>query len=122
MTALATAAPATTIAVVADEYVPGVSTAGDYVDAVPGAAELGAGIICPCRTRRTPTTFRTAASLKQHFKTRRHIEWLAMLNADKANFYRRCRELEQTVRDQRRIIAELERRKPVVPVMDLLEF
>ena len=107
------------IALAAEEYVPGINDTGTYVDQLPGHRELSAGITCPCRTRRIPSSFSAPQSLKAHWKTKAHRRWLSELNAQKMNYYKRCRELEKTVEMQRKMLAQ-QAQRPNVPTGDLL--
>lgn len=77
--------------------------------------------------------------MKTHIESKAHQKWLADLNANKANVYVRCFELEETVKSQQIIIAQMNRQletktidilteqltiksKPQSPSIDLLDF
>jgi hypothetical protein len=79
-----------------------------YVDYIPSANVLKNGISCQCGTRRDCTVFYTNASFHLHITTKKHTEWLAVLNNNAANHYAENIDLRRTVRSQQIIIARME--------------
>lgn len=89
-----------------DIYEPSIDERGNYIDKLP--ASMKHGIQCPCGARKEKV-YETRAKLKAHIESKYHQKWLADLNANKANLYVRCIELNETVKSQQIIIAQLQR-------------
>lgn len=104
------------VALTPDTYVPGVSENGVYVDVLPSSIPV-CGLKCPCFDR----YYSNRDKFVQHIKCKRHTEWMKQLNLDKHNFFKKCVELEQTVRQQRLLIAELENKSRRVHVENLID-
>jgi hypothetical protein len=94
------------IAIEPELYSPNVDDMGVYIDKIP--TFIGCGIRCACGSRRDKiyTTYSTFAS---HIKTKHHQKWLIEVNANRANYYTKNLLLEDTVMNQRLIIAKLEK-------------
>jgi hypothetical protein len=86
-------------------YAPSLDDAGTYVDKVHYAKY---GLVCPCGARRDKV-YESTTKFQQHIKTKVHQKWLEDLNANKSNFYIRVIELEETVKQQRILLAQQER-------------
>ena len=86
-------------------YSPTINDQGNYIDKVYYSKH---GIFCPCGSRKDKI-YESTEKFKQHMKTKAHQKWLADMNTNKANFYIKSIELEETVKQQRLIIAQLER-------------
>ena len=86
-------------------YAPTLDETGTYVDKVHYSKY---GMMCPCGTGRDKV-YESTTKFKSHTKTKHHQKWLEDLNTNKANFYVKSIELEETVKQQRIIIAQYER-------------
>lgn len=76
----------------------------------------------------------TVSSFSAHTKTKAHQKWLAILTANKSNYYADALRLEECVKQQRIIIAKLEREihvksktidiltERLMPTVDLMNF
>lgn len=87
-----------------DTYTPSVDDAGNYVDMVPSMKN---GLYCPCGSRKDHL-YDTTAKFTSHIKTKIHQKWLAVLNANKANYYIDTLKLKELVDNQQKIIQKLE--------------
>ena len=104
------------IAVTPETYTPGVDENGRFVD----VCTRTDGCACPCTGK-----FYKRASFGAHTKTQRHSRWLEELNLDRGNYLRISIEQEATIREQRRLIAQLSKevdrlRNRAPPVEDLI--
>ena len=88
-----------------DNYTPNISEDGKYIDNKTCVFPQ-IGLICPCTNR----IYLTREKLIQHIKCQKHIRWLEQINLEHKNYFRRCIEHEQTIRQQRLLIAELEKK------------
>ena len=106
------------LALYPDLYVPNVDERGVYIDN-PLVCVPSCGILCPCYNRR----YATKEKFAQHVRCHRHKTWLHTLSLDQKNFYKKCVEQEQTIRQQRLLIAELEKKlhQQNVPVANLID-
>lgn len=91
------------VALCPEYYVPSLSENGEYVDASYVSVPV-VGIRCPCCKR----LYTTRQKFVQHTKCKRHALWLAQLNRERSNYYRLCIEQEQTIRQQRLLIAQMQ--------------
>jgi hypothetical protein len=90
-----------------DVYAPSVDDVGAFVDCVPSFAALPRGIRCPCGARKDKV-YDTRSIFLDHTKTKRHQAWLVNLNRNKGNLYIENEENKALVKDQRRIIADMD--------------
>ena len=90
-----------------DEYSPGVNNDGVYVDQIPSFNGRTQGIRCPCNNH----IFASRPNLAIHIKSAGHKRWLENLNSNRANYFTELDAERQTVRQQKIIIARLEREK-----------
>jgi len=90
-----------------DDYSPGVNNDGVYVDQIPSFNGRTQGIRCPCNNH----IFPSRQNLAIHIKTAGHKRWLENLNSNRANYFTELDAERQTVRQQKIIIAKLEREK-----------
>jgi len=81
-------------------YVPSIDM-GNYVDRIPKT-----DVKCPCGSRVHKSYSRQQFST--HIKTQSHQKWLAMLNANKANYYVENEKLKETIRTQQMVLIRLE--------------
>jgi hypothetical protein len=93
------------IALVPDTYSPSIDELGNYCDSIP---IIRHGIYCPCGGRKDKV-YESKQSFVMHTKTKCHQKWLADLSRNKHNYFEEVQELNQTVQNQRLIIARLER-------------
>ena len=85
-----------------DQYTPAVNSAGQYVDRVP---YIKKGLLCPCNGY--SFEYKNRAKFMNHTTTRKHKEWLVLLNANKANHYAALERAERCLSEQRLLIARL---------------
>jgi hypothetical protein len=90
-----------------DVYAPSVDDAGAFVDCVPSFATLPRGIRCPCGARKDKVYYSRPVFL-DHTKTKHHQVWLANLNRNKGNLYVENEANKALVKDQHRIIADMD--------------
>ena len=86
-------------------YSPIMNDLGNYVDKV---YYFKHGLYCPCCSR-NDKIYESTTKFKQHIKTKVHQKWLADMNTNKSNYYIKSIELEEIVKQQRIIMAQLER-------------
>jgi len=93
--------------VLPDTYWPSTNNSGDFVDSINNIDwYIKKSVYCPCCARVGQTY--TRETLKKHFDTKKHKEWLADQNENKPNILKRNAELEANDKNQRCIIAKLE--------------
>jgi hypothetical protein len=126
------------LAIEPDIYEPSIDDKGNYIDKLPSSMKHG--IQCPCGARKEKV-YETRPKLKAHIESKFHQKWIADLNINKANLYVRCIGLDETVKNQQIIIAQLQRQLdtknktidiltdqltkksiPIQPAIDLLDF
>jgi hypothetical protein len=90
-------------------YCPIVNETGNYIDKIPALHLLKNGIRCPCGTRQDKS-YNTNMKFTSHIKTKKHQAWLSELNVNKLNYYEENIKLNDTVHQQRKIIAEFEKK------------
>jgi len=90
-----------------DIYSPSVDCNGNYVDKIPSSFHIKNGLRCPCGSRKDKTY--DCSNFSNHIKTKTHQKWLADMNTNKTNFYSSNIILQDTLNNQKLIIARLER-------------
>ncbi len=91
-----------------DDYSPGINNDGVYVDQLPSFNGRTQGIRCPCNNH----TFVSRQSFAIHIKTTMgHKRWLDNLNSNRANYFTELDAERQLVKQQKIIIARLEKEK-----------
>jgi hypothetical protein len=88
-----------------DTYVPSIDENGNYIDKI---ILFTHGLRCLCGSRKDKV-YDSNAAFSAHIKTKTHTKWLEYLNLNKANYYVESENLKITVRNQRVIIAKLEK-------------
>jgi hypothetical protein len=91
-----------------DIYTPNTDELGNYVDKTPAFYLIKKGLLCPCCSRKDKL-YDTAATFTAHTKTKTHQKWLAAINLNKANYYAENIKMQETIQNQRLIIAQLEK-------------
>ena len=91
-----------------DIYEPNINNEGDYSDYLPTSSKFKNGLRCPCGTRKEHI-FDTRVSFSGHIKTKTHQKWIADLNANKMNYFTENIKLNETISNQKFIIAKLQR-------------
>jgi hypothetical protein len=91
-----------------DIYSPSIDENGNYIDKIPSFNIIKNGVLCPCGSRKDKT-YETYSVFAQHIKTKVHQKWLINLNMNKSNYYHENEILKETVKNQRMIIAKLEK-------------
>lgn len=97
------------IATQPDTYAPGINNEGIYVDRIPSQHVFSvSGMRCPCSTRKD-TVFWTRQSFLNHTRTKTHQTWLSELSLENANMFVKSQEMERTIKEQKIVIAKLEK-------------
>ena len=91
-----------------DTYSPSIDEMGNYVDKMPAFNIIKKGLLCPCGSRKDKL-YENYNSFSCHIKTKNHIKWLNNLNLNKINYYIENEKLNETIHNQRLIIASLEK-------------
>jgi hypothetical protein len=96
------------LVVESDIYEPYVDEKGNYADYIPPSSKFKNGLRCPCGSRKEHN-FDSRQSFSGHVKTKTHIKWLSDLNANKMNYFTENIKLNETISNQKIIIARLQR-------------
>ena len=96
------------LAIEPDTYCPNIDENGNYVDKVPSFNVFKHGLYCSCGARKDKL-YETSASFSGHIKTKIHQKWLAQLNMNRINYYVENEKLQETIHNQKIIIARLEK-------------
>ena len=88
-------------------YAPSIDEHGNYVDMLPSFHIIKNGIYCPCGSRKNKN-YETHPKFSAHIKSQAHKKWLENLNLNKTNYYVDCNKLNELVKNQRLIIAQME--------------
>jgi hypothetical protein len=91
-----------------DIYSPSIDEMGNYIDKVPSFNIIKKGLLCPCGSRKDKL-YESHTSFITHIKTKNHQKWLSNLNLNKVNYYIENEKLQETIQNQRLIIAKLEK-------------
>ena len=91
-----------------DVYSPSIDETGNYIDKIPSFSLIKKGLLCPCGSRKDKI-YDSRAIFSSHIKTQMHTKWLSSLNLNKANYYIENEKLNETIQNQRLIIAKLEK-------------
>ena len=90
-----------------DIYAPCIDANGNYVDMLQSLHIIKNGIYCPCGSRKNKN-YETSQKFASHIKSQAHKKWLENLNLNKTNYYVDCNKLNELVKNQRLIIAQME--------------
>jgi hypothetical protein len=88
-----------------DEYSPGVSSDGTYMDQMPSFHGKPQGFRCPCSNK----SYSSRTLLSSHVKTATHKKWIESLNANRTNYFADLEKERQIVKEQKIIIAQMQR-------------
>ena len=91
-----------------DIYSPSIDENGNYIDKIPSFSLIKKGLLCPCGSRKDKI-YDSRGIFSSHIKTQMHTKWLSSLNLNKANYYIENEKLNETIQNQRLIIAKLEK-------------
>ena len=91
-----------------DTYAPSVNELGNYIDVIPSFHNYPHGVRCHCGCRKGKS-YHTQCAFSAHTKTKTHQNWLCNLTLNKTNYYIECENLKNTVKDQRLMIARLDK-------------
>ncbi len=91
-----------------DIYTPSTDELGNYVDKTPAFYLIKKGLTCPCCSRKDKL-YDSASTFTAHTKTKTHQKWLSTINLNKANYYAENIKMQETIQNQRIIIAQLEK-------------
>jgi hypothetical protein len=97
----------TDMIMIPDMYYPSVDENGNYIDNLQPFNFKKNGITCPCGSRKDKL-YCLVATFNAHIKTAHHKKWLSNMNLNKANYYIENLKLNDTVQNQRIIIAKME--------------
>jgi len=92
----------------ADIYEPSIDNNGDYLDYLPSSSKFKNGLRCPCGTRKEHV-FDTRQSFSGHIRTKTHQKWITDINMNKMNYFKENIKLNETINNQKLIIARLQR-------------
>lgn len=95
------------LATTPDNYTLTVGADGAYEDRIGPFSAHPQGLICPCNNRH----YVTRASMVNHIKTDNHRKYKDTLNANRANHAVELENAQKLIKEQRIIIAKLERDK-----------
>jgi hypothetical protein len=90
----------------ADIYTPSIDETGKYVDKIIGLFKNS--MRCPCSYHKN-AIYDTRTKLKNHINTKLHQQWIDNMNANRSNHLIESIQLNETVKNQRLIIAQLQR-------------
>ena len=91
-----------------DIYEPNIDEDGNYSDYLPKSSKFSNGLRCPCGARKEHI-FDNRQSFSGHIKTKTHQKWLSDLNTNKMNYFTENIKLNETISNQKLIIAKLQR-------------
>ena len=91
-----------------DIYSPSIDEIGNYIDKAPSFNIIKKGLLCPCGSRKDKL-YESHASFMTHIKTKNHQKWLSNLNLNKVNYYIENEKLNETIQNQRLIIAKVDK-------------
>ena len=91
-----------------DIYEPSVGENKDYVDKSPNIQKFKHGLRCACGTRKEHV-FYNKQSFSIHLKSKTHAKWLDGINENKLNYYTETIKLQETLNNQKIIIARLQK-------------
>jgi DNA-binding transcriptional regulator GbsR (MarR family) len=91
-----------------DIYEPNIDDHGDYADYLPSSSKFKNGLRCSCGSRKEHI-FDTRQSFSSHIKTKTHQKWISDLNMNKMNHFTENIKLNETINNQKLIIARLQR-------------
>lgn len=117
-----------------DVYTPTIKD-NRYEDYIPFDFERG--FRCPCSTRKEQF-YSNRQQFKSHLKAQKHKDWIIHLNNNRNNYFQKCIENQETIKNQRILIAKFEKKiakfekeikvlkdnsknDKIVPVGDLLD-
>ena len=92
----------------ADIYEPSIGDNGNYLDYLPSSSKFKNGLRCPCGTRKEHV-FDTRQSFSGHIRTKTHQKWMTDINMNKMNYFKENIKLNETINNQKLIIARLQR-------------
>jgi hypothetical protein len=91
-----------------DIYEPSIGENRDYLDKIPNTHKFKNGLRCPCGSRKEHV-FYNKQSFCVHLKSKTHIKWLHGVNENKLNYYTETIQLQETLNNQKIIIARLQK-------------
>ena len=92
-----------------DIYEPSIGDDNNYIDKIPQSSKFIHGMRCPCGTRKEQHIFENRYTFATHIKSKTHIKWLQELNLKKMNFFTENVTLNETISNQKLVIAKLQR-------------
>ena len=99
---------------VPDTYSPSIDKDGNYVD---NLYTFTKDMYCPCSNK----LYHSKYLMATHTNTKMHKNWIQTLNNDKVNYYKVNIELNDLIKNQRLIIAQLEKElKQKITMIDSL--
>lgn len=92
------------ISVEPDVYCPSINELGNYIDFIPNFKN--GGYYCECGSIKNKI-YKNKDSLRQHFKSLKHIQWIKHLNNNKINYYKENILLKETIKSQQIMLTQL---------------
>jgi len=91
-----------------DIYQPNIDENGNYLDYLPSSSKFTHGLRCSCGSRKEHV-FDTRQSFSGHIRTKTHQKWISDINMNKMNYFTENIRLNETINNQKLIIAKLQR-------------
>jgi len=91
-----------------DIYEPIMDEKSNYVDYFPSSIKFKNGLRCGCGSRKEHV-FDSRQSFVSHTRTKTHQKWLTDLNNNKMNYFSENIKLNETINNQKMVIAKLQR-------------
>lgn len=85
-----------------DDYSPGITDNGTYIDQIPSFNNHPQGFRCPCNNR----CYASRPLLASHIKTATHKKWIESLNSNRTNYFADLEKERQVVKELRIIVAQ----------------
>jgi hypothetical protein len=96
------------LTVESDTYAPTLNDSGKYIDCMPRFGTNISGYYCPCGARKEKL-YTSSSIMSAHMKTKTHQKWIELLNLNRQNQFVENIKLQETISQQRLIIAKLEK-------------
>ena len=96
------------LAIEPEFYEPTIDENKNYSDYLPPSSKFTNGLRCPCGSRKEHV-FDHRQSFSTHIKTKTHLKWLIDLNNNKMNYFTENLKMNETILNQKIIIAKLQR-------------
>jgi len=88
-----------------ENYVPSIDDKGNYIDVVP--KNFKNGLFCICGSRKDHI-YENSIKFSNHIKTKKHQQWIYILNQNKANHYSELLQTKELIENQKQIIQKMD--------------